>query len=354
MKFKKILKGWFYSLGSIKLGVVLLALIILSSVIGTLIPQDLAPFQYVQKYGHKTYLTFRNLGLTSIYYSPFFISLLTLLGINLIICTLNRINLKKITLIIMHLSLVVILTGSLLSLISGEKGTIGLHEGELTSRFISQGKQKELGFTVKLERFTVEYYDIETHSIVVYVDGNQKMQLCDMKIGEYCPVKNSSYNLQLIDFYPDFYLQKGKPASKTNNPDNPAVLVKITKDKSEETRWLLSKFPNFAEAAEFKDILTVYDFQAPVKEYKSEIAILEKGKEIKKADLKVNRPLTHKGYSLYQSDYNPDDLTWSGLKVKKDPAITIVYFGFIVLNLSVILNFYRKAQLKFKGEKSEP
>jgi cytochrome c biogenesis protein len=49
--------------------------------------------------------------------------------------------------------------------------------------------------------------------------------------------------------------------------------------------------------------LTKYPSGEP-KEYRSDIRLLEEGKETVKASVRVNHPVTHKGFSIYQSDYN--------------------------------------------------
>jgi cytochrome c biogenesis protein len=350
MKLKQALKGFFYSLGSLQLGITLIVLIIACAVIGTLIPQDLDPYQYVQRYGHKAYFIFRDLGLISIYHNPFFIILLGLLGINLIFCTATRINLKKSNVILIHLSVVIILAGSLISLVAGKKGKLQLYEGEIKQEFISKGEKNELGFQVRLDDFDIEYYDISTHPIMVYVSGNKDIQICNLKIGESCQIKGSEYKVQLMEYFPHLQMENGIAVNKSTEPENPAVTVKITKGNVSETRLLVSEFPHLVKG-EFADIEAIYSWQPRVKEYKSSISVLENGEKIKEAVIKVNHPFTYRGYTFYQSNYNPEDLTWSGITVKKDPGVKVVYLGFILLNVSVILNFYKKARLQLKGRR---
>lgn len=74
-------------------------------------------------------------------------------------------------------------------------------------------------------------------------------------------------------------------------------------------------------------------FDAPpqIKDFKSKLEIIEGDSVVLTKTIEVNDPLIYKGWTIYQADYNPDDLAWSGLYIKKDPGIGIVYTGFILL-----------------------
>nr|HID58724.1 cytochrome c biogenesis protein ResB [Desulfobacterales bacterium] len=75
---------------SIKLTLVLLIVLAITSIIGTVIPQNKAPFQYVQNYGKDLFRLFELLDLFDIYHSWWFRLLILLLATNLIVCSLNR------------------------------------------------------------------------------------------------------------------------------------------------------------------------------------------------------------------------------------------------------------------------
>jgi len=82
---------WLISfLSSIKLTIPLLFLITIASIIGTIIPQNMSHEIYIREYGHSFASLMERLGLFNMYHSHLFISLLTLLMINLIICSLKR------------------------------------------------------------------------------------------------------------------------------------------------------------------------------------------------------------------------------------------------------------------------
>ncbi len=75
---------------SVKLALVTLFLITITSIIGTLIPQKESFELYASKYGPKTAQLFSVLDIPDMYNSWWFISLLFLLGFNLVICSIDR------------------------------------------------------------------------------------------------------------------------------------------------------------------------------------------------------------------------------------------------------------------------
>jgi len=75
---------------SVKLTIVVLLILAVTSIIGTLIPQNKAPFDYLQSYGEGLFRFFELLDLFDMYHSWWFRLLILLLTINLVVCSLNR------------------------------------------------------------------------------------------------------------------------------------------------------------------------------------------------------------------------------------------------------------------------
>jgi cytochrome c biogenesis protein ResB len=66
----------------------------------------------------------------------------------------------------------------------------------------------------------------------------------------------------------------------------------------------------------------------------------------------VNRPLTFKGYTFYQSGYDPNDLSWTSLEVVRDPGVRLVYLGFILLIGGLFTVFYLNPWLTLREVKA--
>ncbi|MBU1262149.1 cytochrome c biogenesis protein ResB [bacterium] len=75
---------------STKIAIALLIILTLSSIIGTIIPQNGEEQAYIHKYGESLYYVFNLLSITDLYHSWWFVGILGLLSINVIVCSLNR------------------------------------------------------------------------------------------------------------------------------------------------------------------------------------------------------------------------------------------------------------------------
>jgi len=77
---------------SLKLAIVTLILLAATSIIGTVIEQNLAPQEYMQKYGmsESTYRALDALQFFDMYHSYWFLSLMGVFAVNLICCSIKR------------------------------------------------------------------------------------------------------------------------------------------------------------------------------------------------------------------------------------------------------------------------
>jgi hypothetical protein len=79
--------------------------------------------------------------------------------------------------------------------------------------------------------------------------------------------------------------------------------------------------------------------------YRSQVAVLGGGRVVKEATIAVNAALSYGGYEFYQADWHKEDLSFSGLKVVRDPGLWVVYAGIIMLSLGVCFVFYVRPRL---------
>lgn len=96
---------------------------------------------------------------------------------------------------------------------------------------------------------------------------------------------------------------------------------------------------------EGRTVLALGKREGEVKEYRSLVSLWKNGAEFRKDTIAVNNPLEQDGYMFYQADFNPEDLTYSGILVVSDPGLSIVYAGFILLSLGVIWTVYIKPRI---------
>jgi hypothetical protein len=202
--------------------------------------------------------------------------------------------------------------------------------------------------------------------------------------------------VEIVEFLPHFAydIEQRKAINVSNSPKNPAILIKLHQGKVNREQWLFANMPDFyqmhAATKEQAPISLIYSYELPaccgkdvplvtlllqtrsgivqekltydpekplfledgklalvldkregeVKEYRSIASIVAQGREIRRANISVNHPLKYAGFSFYQSNYNPDDLTYSGFRVVKDPGLPVVYLGSGILCFGVIWIFY--------------
>ncbi len=88
---KKSIPGAIYdSLSSVTLAIFLLITLAITSIIGTVVLQQGRPDQYMQEYGQGLYRLFLLLGLDNMYRSWWFLTLLSLLLLNITLCSIQR------------------------------------------------------------------------------------------------------------------------------------------------------------------------------------------------------------------------------------------------------------------------
>jgi len=76
-----------------------------------------------------------------------------------------------------------------------------------------------------------------------------------------------------------------------------------------------------------------------VSEFVSRVRLIEGGLNTR-ASVRVNHPITYRGFRIYQLGYNSDDPTWSALLLVKDPGVPVVYSGFGMLLVGLITTLY--------------
>ena len=87
---------------SVKLTIFLLLTLAATSIIGTLIPQNEAPMAYFETFGAFLYRIFSLLGFFDMYHSWWFRALILLLVVNIVICSIDRLQTTWKTIFVRH------------------------------------------------------------------------------------------------------------------------------------------------------------------------------------------------------------------------------------------------------------
>ena len=320
--FNKILNF----LGSVRLALILFWLLIIVSFIGAVLPQELR--QYV-------------------FAAPWFLGLLMVFSLNILICTINRISVsrKKIGSTIVHLAVLLILFGSLISYLFSIRGVMELEEGQSLDRINLGCKIQPLGFRVHLDDFSLVWYSTtpDKYEVKAYVVDRNLKESYKLNKSQEQKIGNSGYSFAVVDYFTDFSIDKNMKAyNKSALPNNPAVLLRINTPRASEERWVFAKYPGMGSNRD-PNIKFRFNYQPMVKEYRSQVKIIDdSNNQTISSTIKVNSPVTYKGYTFYQSGYDQDNLQFTSLDVVHDPGVGFVFTGFLILNAGLVITFYPK------------
>jgi len=280
---------------SLKLTISLLILLALLSIIGTLIMQNAARSEYIQRYGIGLYEVLNFFNLLDMYHSWWFSIILLLLVMNLITCTVHRLP-------------------GILNQISRTSG--GLEDGMLKAIpyvervRIPNPTKKEENIQSSLRKWFRNWGRIETETAITFFSEKGKYS----RLG--VPITHLSILIILIGgILGSLYGFRGH--------------VEILEGETVNQIFLRARDQEIAMPIDFSlrcDDFSITYYNLPgkekhVKEYTSLLTILEDGKEVLKKTIQVNHPLHYKGLAFYQSNYGAiHDVTlgiqWKGKKEK--------------------------------------
>lgn len=344
-KGKTFLLDLWKTLASLRMFFILSPVLIVAFILGTLIPQNDLPAHYLKRFGDWGYQLLLALGLTDLYHSAWFIALLVLLGLNTSACLwtrLSRTEWKQLPwgAVLSHLGMLLILAGGVVRGIWGVQGTLPLQEGQIANAMLDKGKHIPLPFEVMLGRFSIERYDKGRHFLRVTHTQEGWQEVVEVQPGSSQKVKGVA--IAVLKYLPDFAIDdQGRAGTRSEEPNNPALLVEVTASPARR-HWLFAKHPG-AHTNKQEDPYVEYGYlEGKIKQFRSELVMLEKSRVLAEGNTEVNRPFKFNGYTFYQSGYDPDNPRFSSIQVSKDPSVPIVYAGFGILSLGLIWSFVRR------------
>ena len=366
-------------LATVKFAVAVVVLIAIACVAGTLIPQGADVAKYVREYPDAAgrMELFGKVGLTHIFYSVWFIGLLCTLAASVAVCSSRRfatvrrttgcVRYRALGSMLTHISILLILTGGVIRGVWGVKGYIELREGETNAQVVTENGIQPLPFAIYLDKFEIETYDQTPAAknsaaqaggdelLVSWRERNLKAAL-PIKIG--VEQAFSEFTITILKYVPDFIvdMQTHEVMSRSNEPRNPAILVAVNGPTYHNHRWLFAKFPDFVMHTKDSQSIgpsplemtyenhSAIDHKAmpmgPIKSFRSTLKLVEGESVVGERTIEVNRPFRYKGYTFYQSGYNPEDLSYTSLQVVKDPGVPVVYTGFSLMIAGLFIVFY--------------
>ncbi|MBA3010084.1 MAG: cytochrome c biogenesis protein ResB [Desulfobacula sp.] len=379
---------------SVKFTVIVLILLAITSAAGTIIPQNGDPQQYIEMYGTFGSSLIQVFDLFDMYHSWWFRSLMGLLTINIIICTIDRwpatwriitskkfnpeqlltkkpykdfkdertpVDLKplytsfmkkqytvkgvhtlqngfrvygekgrwsKLGVPVVHMSIVLILIGALVGSFWGFDGYVNVPEGGSADRIRLRNSNKimELGFKVACKDFNIEYYEsgaVKEYRSALQILKNDKVLL------EKDIIVNDPLKFNGIRFFQSSY--------GALPPEN--IEIKIVSKDSQEPSIYKTKIGETIQLPGNSGELTITRFNKDYHFKKVELGQAIEG-ELRLNDkdpVKIVLPYKYPTFDKMRKGQwiisleEYDNKFYTGLQVRRDPGIFLVYLGFILI-----------------------
>lgn len=208
---------------------------------------------------------------------------------------------------------------------------------------------RELPFAVRLKGFRMEYYD---PGEVIIRNREGRVWRLSAKPGEQVSLGKLG-RLTVQKAFGNFKLRaEGDKQVPYDAPggSNPAVQVQVERPDGTATAGYIFEYfdPIFTEAIGFD--LT---YRRAVKDYISEVEVVEDGKVVAAKAVEVNHPLHYGGYHFYQHSLDEDAAgQYTILLVVSDSGLNVVYGGYVMLIAGVFWHFWgRRALIAIKSRR---
>jgi len=253
-----------------------------ASILGTLIPQGRSLEEYAARYGTLSTLFIR-LQLTGLYHSIWYLALLGLFALNIIVCTLERLSPKWRRATKPHLAV--------------DPKSLAALKANIRLKRNAQVAEVQAEVTTLLAKAR---YKVRTET-----QGPRTSVLARKRIG-------GIFGSDIVHLGLLVIIAGGILSGVTS--------IRANLDLKEGD---VKRVPKAGFEVRLDKFTTEYYPDGSVKAWKSDLTVLEKKTPVLSKTIAVNRPLTYKGYSFYQTSYgwnwdSPAVEIWA--KSKSDPA----------------------------------
>ena len=259
---------------SVRLTLVLLLTLAATSIIGTLIPQNESPQAYLKAFGAFLYRFFDLLGFFDLYHSWWFQTLMLLLALNVLICSVDRLS-------------------ATWRIIFPERPKFNL------SRFRRLEQKEEFSQTGPSEELKKRYQAIVSHHFrYCRVEENDSGYAIFGERGRWTRIGVYIVHLSVICMLLGGVIGSrfGFEGYVNLAPGDAAQQIRLRNGNQ------ILPLDFIIRCDDFK--VSFYPSGAP-EEFRSSLSIIEKDKVVKSQDIIVNDPLHYKGISIFQANYGP-------------------------------------------------
>ena len=268
-RFQSQPKSWLWgTLISIRLTVSLLLILAAVAVIGTVVPQNQPPNQYVSRFGEVWGELLWRGGFTQVYFSPWFLGPISLLAANILACVVHGLP-QAVKRTLRPLTVETALT-------LPERGRITWPAGVDPQPLIAATLSRELG---RCRQATLP---------------DQKVYLLER--GRFRPVGPYLIHIALL------LILAGGLIGKFGGVDGQLAIDQGEVAGVFQVGRRVEKPLNFQVRLD-KFQVSYYEPGGSPKEFRSDLTFMKDGREVSRATCRVNEPVTFEGLTFYQSSY---------------------------------------------------
>ena len=247
----------------------------------------------------------------------------------------------RLSVYVVHLSVIVIFIGALIGSLFGYKGFVNILEGESVSKIESRsGKQLDLGFSLRLEKFSVSHYASgapkEFKSILTVLENGKPVpDYTNARV-----IVNDPLTYKGITFYQSSYGNAGNYFFTVSNLDGTNAASLTVEGKSSV------KLPDGSSMHVMEATRDVSQFVKGVFGPAAQVELHTADGKTERFVVFANHPelnLQHakqhgKGPVLHYK--GAQERMYTGLQVAKDPGVEIVWLGCLLMVVGIYIAFF--------------
>ncbi|MEI8234185.1 MAG: cytochrome c biogenesis protein ResB [Verrucomicrobiota bacterium] len=170
-------------------------------------------------------------------------------------------------------------------------------------------------------------------------------------LGKAISLQGDSTKIFIKGYWPDFVMKEGGPESRSNEPNNPAILALLSGS---------AESPDAAAVQELGFQIRLVQFNVPMDEgtnapsdFRSTVRFTDPvTHETLDAVISMNHPASFpsgfwqtalgRNYKFFQAQWNPNDLGETTLQATRDPGWPLKWIGSLLLCVGIAAMFYLK------------
>jgi cytochrome c biogenesis protein len=231
-----------------------------------------------------------------------------------------------------HLGVLLIFGGALMGSMVGFRGFVTIPEQGTVDRIVIGSKHQvlPLGFAVRCDKFAVDFYETgapkEFRSDVSILEQGNVVEQATIRV-------NEPFTFKGITFY-----------QATYGSEPSAIVLKIKDLTTGATKGFEAPFRETLTIPGTKDRLVVMDYAENVRNHGPAflIAVARENQQPASAWILAKQPEFHGNRisDLALSVESFQNSFYTGLQVKNDPGVWIIYLGFTLMLLSMLFTLY--------------